>query len=203
VLKLLLLLLLALNGAWAQSSGQERLAEYERLSQEMTLRASRNAWEGVERAYQAMLETGIPPTAEEFHLGAQAAAKLGDVASTRARLILALEVFDSQEFRDWIHAIDTSYGPVSLKGDPGRVELLVDQLPFDPAKASAIQFAQDQIAETGSYEGLLPGGTYQFGQLSLKVRPGVHTQRIDIRSDKYMRKLERMERKEERSEDEE
>jgi len=202
VLKLLLLLLLALNGAWAQSSGQERLAEYERLSQEMTQLASRNAWEGVERAYQDILETAIPPTAEEYHLGAQAAAKLGDVASTRARLILALEVFDSQEFRDWIHTIDTNYGPVSLKGDPGKLELLVEQMPFDPAKASAIHFTQAQIAETGTFEGLLPGGTYEFGPMSLKVRPGVHTQRIDIRTDKYMRKLERMERKDERSEDE-
>jgi len=201
VLKLLLLLLLSLNSALAQSSGHERLAEYERLSQEMTRLASRNAWEGVERAYQDLLETAIPPTAEEYHLGAQAAAKLGDVSSTRARLVLALEVLDSQEFRDWIHAIDSNYGPVSLKGDPGRVELSVEQMPFDPGKAAAIAFAQTQIAETGSFEGLLPGGTFQFGQMSLKVRPGVHTQRIDIRSDKYMRKLERMERKEEREEE--
>lgn len=197
----LLLLLLALTSAWAQSSGHERLAEYERLSQEMTRLASRNAWEGVERSYQDLLETTIPPTAEEHHLGAQAAAKLGDVSSARARLVLALEVLDSQEFRDWIHVIDNNYGPVSLKGDPGRVELTVEQMPFDPAKTAAIQFAEAQIAETGTFEGLLPGGTYTFGQMELKVRPGVHTQRIDIRSDKYMRKLERMERKEEREEE--
>ena len=51
MLKLLLLLLLALNGAWAQSSGQERLAEYERLDA-----AARNGGEEDPDAVRARIQ---------------------------------------------------------------------------------------------------------------------------------------------------
>src|SRR5690606_8976342 len=116
-------------------------------------------------------------------------------AASRERVLKALEVSEMQEYKDWIHRIDTNFGPVSLKGDPGRVALSIEQLPFDPAQAAAVVFAQKRIEESGAFEGLLPAGSYTFGTLSLKVRPGVHTERIDVRTDKYMRKLDRLERK--------
>lgn len=194
MLHLLLLMLLAAP-AHAQSEGATRLAEYERLSHEMTSRATKNAWQGVEQSYAAMLETGIPLTAQEHSLGAQAARNMGDVATSRKRFMWALEVEDSLEFRDAIRRIDDTFGPVSLQGDQGKVELTVASMPFDPSQAAAVQFAQAMVAETGSFEGLLPKGDYTFGPMSMKIRPGVHTERIDIRTDKYMRKLERIERK--------
>ena len=206
-LALLTLLLLSLsfsNPAFAQPeapmTGQERQAEYERLGQEMRSRAQKNAWDGVERSYAAMLATGVPLTGTEHFTGAQAASSLGNAAGARQRLQWALEVEDVKEYRDWLHSIDQTYGPVSLKGDPGKVVLSVETMPFDPTQAAAISYAQMLVEHSGEFEGLLPAGTYGFGTMDLRVRPGVHTERIDIRSDAYMRKLERLERKEERGE---
>ncbi len=195
MLPLLLTLLLHVP-AFAQMDGLTRQAEYDRLGHEMRSRAQRNAWDGVERSYLALLETNIPLSAEQHYYGAQAAQAAGDVSSSRERVLRALEVAELQEYKDLIHRIDMTYGPVSLKGDPGRVGLSVEQLPFDPGQAAAVQFAQRKVEETGAFEGLLPAGAYTFGTLSLKVRPGVHTERIDVRTDRYMRKLDRLERKE-------
>jgi len=186
---------LAYAGPDEPSTGQERLAEYERLDGEMRSLASKNAWDGVERSYAAMLATGVPLTGEQHFTGAQAASALGNPAGTRQRLLWALEVEDVAEYREWLHRIDQNYGPVSLKGDPGKVALTIATMPFDPTQAAAITYAQTLVEYTGEFEGLLPAGTYSFGPLDLRVRPGVHTERIDIRSDAYMRKLERMERK--------
>lgn len=191
---LALLLFLATPLAYAQD-GRTRLAEYERISQEMSSRASRNAWEGVEQAYEALLETGIPLTADEHHLGAQAANARGDLSAVRQRLLRALETYENPEYEAWIVSIHQAYGPVSLMGDPGDVALTASATPFDQTQVSAIAFAKKQVEETGSFEGLLPAGEYTFGDIELRVRPGVQTQRIDVRSDRYMRKLERQERK--------
>src|SRR5688500_7282639 len=108
-----------------EPSGEERLAEYERLAQEMRSLATKNAWDGVERSYAAMLATGVPLTGEQHFTGAQAASALGNPAGTRQRLLWALEVEDVGEYREWLHRIDQDYGPVSLKGDPGKVVLTV------------------------------------------------------------------------------
>jgi len=193
VLYLLLALLFAAP-ALAQDDDHAQMAEYERIGQEMTALASRNAWDGVERSYEALLDTEIPLTAEQHYYGAQAAAHRGDVAAARDRAMKALEVEDDQAYHDWIHRIDQNYGPVSLMGDPGKVGLTIESMPFEPHQSAAVHFATEQVKETGSFEGLLPAGHYQFGPMSLRVRPGVHTERIDIRSDKYMRKLERQQR---------
>jgi hypothetical protein len=190
----LLLTLLFAVPAFAQNDDHAQMAEYERIGQEMTTLAARNAWDGVERSYASLLETGIPLTAEQHYYGAQAAANRGDVAEARDRAMKALEVEDDQTYRDWVHRIDQNYGPVSLMGDPGKVALTIEQMPFEPYQSAAVQFARHQVEETGTFEGLLPAGNYQFGPMSLKVRPGVHTERIDIRTDKYMRKLERQEK---------
>lgn len=192
----LLLCVFVLTPAWAQEDGHTRLAEYTRLTQEIQSLAKKGHWAGVERAYRAMLDTGIPPTADEYVAGAQAARQLGDVTEARQRIVLALEVLNVHELRDWLSEIDTSYGPVALYGDPGKVSLETDAIPFDPLKKAAVEHAMAEVDATGSYEGLLPAGNYRFGSLSIDVRPGVSTERIDVRSDKYMRKLERIERRE-------
>ena len=188
-------------GALAQDDGRTRLAEYGRLVQQMQARAARNAWDGVERSYQALKETGIPLTADEHHIGAQAASHRGDLATTRERLEAALGVLAEPEYREWIARIEEGYGPVSMRGDPGRVSLEREETPFDRTQARAIAFAKEQVEETGTFEGLLPAGEYTFGSVSVRVRPGVQTQRIDIRSDRYMRRLERVERRESRQEE--
>lgn len=177
--------------ALAQNDGHAQMAEYERIGEEMKTLAARNAWDGVERSYESLLQTGIPLTAEQHYYGAQAAAKAGDVAKSRERAMKALEVEDDQTYHEWIHRIDQNYGPVSLMGDPGKVTLSIDKMPFEPYQAAAVKFAEQKVSQTGSFEGLLPAGTYKFGPMSLRVLPGVHTERIDIRTDKYMRKLER------------
>jgi hypothetical protein len=171
-------------------------AEFQRQSSELQLAATRNAWGGVERAYRALMTTNVPLTGAMHLCGARAAQSRGDMTAARDRVRQALQAEpELQEASDWLRELDSGYASVLLLGDPGRHQLLADATPFDPALAKAIEFARTAIADTGTFNGILPAGSYRFADLTLDVRPGITTQRIDLRSDRTLRRTEREERR--------
>ena len=174
-------------------SGRE--AEYKRLHEELSRLVKRNAWAGAERTYQAMLETGVEPHFQDLKLAAQVAQSFGDIQVVRDRLAAATKLREDPEILNALWAIDHNYGKVSLAGDPGKVELKVDVVPFDPTHARAVEHAVEQVAATGMFEGLLPRGSYTFAGRAVEVRPDASMQRIDLRSDGGVRKSNRARRK--------
>ena len=185
------------DGAAAAAPASEKHAEYIRLAQEMQKLATRNAWAGVERNYEQIVATGVPPTFDDYLIGANAAKAIGDVTSAKERLLAANAMKEDPDVLNSLWDIDSNYGPISLMGDPTKVTLRAGALPFDPNQAKAVEFATAQVATTGAFEGLLPQGTYHFmvggadPDKTVRVQPRVQATRIDVRSDEYMEKLEK------------
>ena len=172
------------------------VAEYRRLSQEIESLAARNAWGGVERIYLDMHATAAPVQPNAHVLGARAAMHRGDVTAARDRLRLAVAHDPTREdASDRLTAIRQEYGAVSLMGDHRVHRLSIEAMPFDPNRARAITFAIAAVDETGTYHGLLPEGTYQFGPHTVEVEPGITSTRIDIRSARTIRREERESRR--------
>jgi hypothetical protein len=174
-------LLGASTPAFAAPGDDAARAEYVRLSAELKRLSEKNAWTGVERTYQAILETGVDPTYDDYFYAAHAARSFGDVTAARDRLLLANDIREEREVMDWLWEIDSSYGKVALMSDPGTHALEPDAMPFHPDRAATVQYAQQQITETGAYEGFLPEGEYSFGRFEVRVVPRVTTVRIDAR----------------------
>ena len=180
----------------APASAQEP-GEVRRQQAELQLAATRGAWGGVERAYTKLVEARVMLDAEVHLSAARAAQERGDAAETRERVQAALhEEPDNADATAWMHALDSTYGRVQLLGDHRVHRLETEQVPFAPALQAAIRYAIAAVDEDGSFEGLLPAGTYQFGGRELVVRPGITTLRVDLRSDRTIRRQEREERRE-------
>ncbi len=195
----LLLAASLLISAPAQAGGKAEeaaRAEYVRLSQDLERLVQKNAWAGVERTFQACLETKQDLAFEDWVAGAHAARALGDISAARERLIQANKLREEREVLDWLWDIDSSYGQVSLKGDLGKVELEAVQAPFDPLMAKAVAFASDAVEESGTFEGYLPQGDYIFAGVEVKVRPRVMAARIDLRTDEGMAEARKRKKKE-------
>ena len=159
-----------------------RAAEYTRLSEELEKLTQRGAWAGVERTYTALVATGMEPSFNDYVAGAYAARALGDIQQVRFRLDAAHAIHEDTEVINWMWDIDANYGRVWLAGDAGKVELSAAVMPFNPDQAKSVRFAIERVAETGSYDGYLPAGTYGFGAFEVKVVPRVQTTRIDVRT---------------------
>lgn len=150
-------------------------AEHVRLSEEMRMLASRNAWRGVEDSYQkleALAEQGVALSVDDVWYGAQAARSLGDLSTAYARLKTAQSLGTNEAIDQWVNDIEASYGAVELSVDPryaGSVALTPAEMPFDPEGRGAIEAAQQSIAETRAYRGLLPLGRYELGDRSFDV----------------------------------
>ncbi|MEN0067917.1 MAG: hypothetical protein AAGA48_37655 [Myxococcota bacterium] len=159
---------LASPAAWACDE-----AEYQRLSEEQTRLAQRNAWSGVERAYQRLLKTRCELRVDQHQLGAESARVLGKTFDQLERLQLALELEDDPEARAQLESIEAAFGRVKIKGDPRRPPtLLRDVLPFAPDQQKSIEWARTLLAETGSFDGMLPAGEYVVGGELLLVEAG-------------------------------
>jgi len=183
---------LAVTRVFASEPGEEPVgevdatkarAEYVRLSQELEKLAMRNAWTGVERTFVAIEATGVPPSFDDFVTGANSARALGDVRSARSRLMAANALKEDRGVLDSLWEIDSKFGAVSLAADLGAVEFRAEVLPFEPAQAKSVEFAKQQIDETGVFEGFLPEGVYWFGDTEVKVQPRVSAILIDVRTD--------------------
>jgi hypothetical protein len=178
-----------------------RHAEYKRLHEELQRLVKRSAWAGAERTFQDMLATGVEPRFEDLKTAAQVAQVIGDVNIVRERLVLASRLSEDREVLDSLWAIDNNYGPVFLAGDPGRVELVPEVMPFDRTQARAVEHAAETIRRTGMFDGLLPRGLYDFGGHTIEVRPRVSQTRIDLRTDEGVRKSRRAEKRSKKNKD--
>jgi hypothetical protein len=148
-------------------------AEYYRLHDECRKLARRQVWPGVERLYLEMEATGAVLVYEDYLAGAMAARDAGDVLLAYERLTAAAKLNGTREVIDWLWSIDTAYGRVELRTEPlGPAELSVAAMPMLPDQRAAIEAAQRQLQEGGSYSGMLPAGTYTFAGQEFTVTPG-------------------------------
>ena len=150
-------------------------AEHTRLSEEMRMLASRNAWRGVEDSYgklEALHDRGVELSVDDVWFGAQAARSLGDLSTAYTRLKTAQSLGSNEAIDQWVADIESSYGPVELSVDShyeGSFALVPAEMPFDPEGRGAIESAQKSIADTRAYSGLLPLGRYELGDRSFEV----------------------------------
>jgi hypothetical protein len=156
-------------------------AEYHRLSDELQVFASKNAWTAVERVFRKINKTGHPLGQEEWLAGARSAQFLGNVKALHHRLSKALLLKEEQVVLDWLWAIDREYGKIFVAADIGTAALGVEKMPFDPTHKKAILFAQSRVEETGVFDGHLPEGVYRFGEHTVVVNPHASAPRIDLR----------------------
>lgn len=148
-------------------------AEYYRLHDECSKLARRQVWTGVERLYLEMEATGAALVYEDYLAGAMAARDAGDVLLAYERLTVAAKLNGTREVIDWLWSIDTAYGRVELRTEPlGPAELSVAVMPMLPDQRAAIEAAQRQLKEGGTYAGMLPAGTYTFAGQEFTVTPG-------------------------------
>jgi hypothetical protein len=195
------------NGKKSQAVQVDQ-AEAIRLSQELEKLSKRNAWAGVERTYIALVKTKGTMTREDHTRGAHAAQALGKMAEARSRLQLANQFGEDTEIMDWLWDIDSNYGRVFLAGDLETISLTCLQMPFNPIQAKAVQYAIQEIASHGIFEGLLPQGEYQVHmtdkegpQKSVHVMPRIQNVRIDLRTAQGLKRAEKKRRKASRDEE--
>jgi len=169
---------------WGEDSGESSsAAEAVRLAEEMMKLAQRNAWPGVERAFGLIMEIGFKSlrnTGEIYFLGAQAARSDGKSQVMVRRIQKAMAAgYDRQECQDSLEEVERDYGAVVIVPGPDRgkkvkegPELIAEAMPFNPTYRKAILAAQQTLASTGSFKGLLPGGAYTIGDHQFTVDPG-------------------------------
>ena len=175
-------LLLCLFGVlWAAPAAAQDaavIAEQERLQKELQTLISREAWDGVERVYQQLIElesSGVMVTYAEHMLGAQAAQQRGEVIATRMRLEAALAQWSTELARNWLADINANFGQVTITlpmRSRTAVAISVDDMPFEQERRLAIDFAQQQLDSNRRFEGYLPIGSYHIGEQSFMVASG-------------------------------
>ena len=154
-------------------------AEYRRVSADLHSLAARNAWTGVERAYQAILKTNVPLSFEDEVAGAHASSALGQVTEARARLQRAHDLREDRKVIEWMWEIDSSYGQVQIQSDPdARMEVQV--MPFNPHAVKAIQVATTEVRTKAHFDGHLPEGVYQISEQQFAVRPALDGRGIKV-----------------------
>lgn len=168
--------------AVAQADDAADAAEKLRLTGEMNKLASKNAWAGVERSYNALLELRVDLDFDAHYMGAQAARFLGKTWEVYERLDRARELDPTEEIVTSLAAIDAAYGRVHLAGDARRRPTLERAaMPFVPDERKAIEWAQTVVSETGSFDGMLPAGTYTIpGCFEFTVEPGPDWQDVAV-----------------------
>jgi len=159
----------------------EAEAEQYRLRSELATLAEKNAWSGVERTYVALAALGLPLSLEDMTLGALAARHGGDLRAAYERLQRAVQLppEDAQstayaEAKAAIEDIKSRYNFVHVVVYDTRKKfpnVERPELPFSPEDQRAIAFAQERIATTRAFMGLLPVGSYRLGEQTFEVVP--------------------------------
>ncbi len=149
------------------------MAEKLRLSEEQKKLASRNAWAGVERSYETLLETKCELGYDQHFLGSESARVLGKTWERYERLGKALGIEENQELKDQMAAIEADYGRIDIRGDPRRRPTFSRaEMPFAPDQRKSIEWAETYIANTGSFYGMLPAGEYMVNDIAVTVEAG-------------------------------
>lgn len=175
----LILLALALSSAPALAASSAAEAERTRLADEMKRLSSRNAWKGVDDAYRRLetlaAEEGVALTYRDHFLGASAARELGDTNAVYVRLQRALALEKTEEVTSWLADLNQNFGQIVLRIDskyPGDRSLTISEMPFDPAQRRVIEAAQLALQESRTYTGILPVGSYTFGDKTFDIAAG-------------------------------
>jgi len=174
-----MLVAIGLSAPAVGHAGTAEQAELVRLDEDLRKLAGRNAWEGVEGIYARLrgLEAkGVKLTLQQHALGAQAALQLGHIREARGRFGLARAAGgspdDVKRMAQSIQEIDRKYGSVQLSAS-GRsrkdVAVVCTPTPFATDARAAIQYATDELHLTGTFDGLLPVGSYTFGAATFVV----------------------------------
>jgi len=149
------------------------MAEKLRLGEEQKKLAARNAWAGVERSYEGLVETKCELGYDQHFLGSESARVLGKTWERYVRLEKALGFEENQELKDQMASIEADYGRIEIRGDPRRRPTFSRaEMPFAPDQRKAIEWAETVIANTGSFYGMLPAGDYQVNELAVAVEAG-------------------------------
>jgi len=164
-----LLLLLLTSPVLASQEGSAQMSEHHRLHEEMGRLATKRAWVGVERTWQALLETGVEPTDDDRIVAAHAALERGDLAVARERLLVVAGRSENRDVIETLYRIDHDYGHVTLSGE---TELVKETKPFLPEAEAAAALGSTTLAATGAFEGFLPPGRYRFGLDIIEVEAG-------------------------------
>lgn len=163
------------EGAPAVSARDEayRKAEAKRLSDELEKLVRRQAWAGAARTYAELEALGLPLGVDELYAGALTARQLGEMALVYERLLAAAKLDGRREIVEWLWAIDTGYGRVTITGDPEAPPTLSPESPpILPEPRACVETAQRHLAETGRFDGLLPAGVYRVNGALVEVTPG-------------------------------
>ncbi len=180
-----IMLVCALPAAAADQAAQ---AEKVRLQEEMRRLASKNTWRGVDAAYVKMLaleKQGVMPDYDDHFMAAEAARELGRITDVYDRLLRARAIKKVDASESWLTEIEGAYGRVELSRDPrfaGETALTPSEMPFDPAHRNAIGAAQLSLTSGTDYKGLLPFGTYTFGDRTFEVKQGAPSVSIYLSS---------------------
>ncbi|MFK7931006.1 MAG: hypothetical protein AB8H79_22665 [Myxococcota bacterium] len=146
--------------------------EADRLTHELNRLAEKGAWKGVERTYIKLLAESKNLPAAAHITGANAAQQLGD-ATNASRRYLKAERVEPGSVGNSLNQYRTAYGRLHVR----RVEATCIRLspverPFDPTHGSAIDFADKQLSELGTFNGLVPAGAYTIGPHEVTIVPG-------------------------------
>lgn len=158
-------------------------AETIRLRSEMKMLAKRDAWTGVDRAFRAAHALQPKLTFDDYLLGAFAAQALGDMHTTRQRLMSAHALQEDKTVLDWLWNIDTEYVFVRLASKENDALIFMESA-FHPQTRTILEFAQGTLHNTGVFEGYLPSGTYTLGDFTFDVDHESGPIRIDTRLDR-------------------
>ena len=162
---------------FAAFAGEREDAEMERLTEEIKRFSEQQLWQGVERRYEEILALEGVQVPRDVHLKAAYAARaVGDMAATLSRLERAAAIEHTDEVDEWIRAINEEYGRVQLATEPPRsIELRCEVMPFATDQRKAVEFATKQLADEGSFVGMLPAGRYTLAEKPFEVIPGTGT----------------------------
>ncbi len=152
-----------------------------RLSQEISRLASKNAWAGVERSYEALLATKCELGFEQYWLGAESARYLGKTFEQWERLNEAKRIDPQQQVLESLIAIESNYGRIDLKGDPRRPPVLTRaDMPFAPDQRKSIEWASEVVTNTGAFHGMLPLGEYDVSGVKFTAAVGEEFQAVTV-----------------------
>jgi hypothetical protein len=180
----IILLVLSTSPAWAGAGEAERY----RLRTELENLARKNAWSGVDRTYQELLQLGLTLELSDYVLGSQAALQQGNLLEGLSRLQVGLAAATPSDDPSSEYAqakalatgIQERFGQVRIRVGECLPVLILQPLPFAQDERDAFTRAREQILSLRSFHGLLPVGDYKIDTQAFRVDPGVVREPIEV-----------------------
>jgi hypothetical protein len=149
-------------------------AEVRRIEVEMTSLAGRNAWVGVDRNYNSMIQNNLQPSTQATKLAATAALRIGNTWAAYQRLFRALQHDEKADVSLELRTIRNQYGRVEIRRNTDVPAVLVEAVrSFDPNNNACLAFSKEQLLTTGRFDGMLPVGEYTINDSTFTVRAGL------------------------------